>query len=85
MDHWELLCRRAALDAQSFVVAPNVAFDTADAVPLHGGSLICDPWGDVLARAGATGDDVVMADVARDRIEDVRTRLPLQRERKVGF
>ena len=39
--------RRAALDAQSYVVAPNVARRHGDATPLHGRSLVCDPWGRV--------------------------------------
>ena len=82
VDHWQLLCRRTALDAQAFVVAPNVAYDAADAVPLHGKSLICDPWGDIVAQTSAEGDDMAIADVSRERIEDVRRRLPLEREQK---
>ena len=43
---------------QSYIVAPNVAFTGADAVPLHGHSLVADPWGRVLACCGEAGDDV---------------------------
>lgn len=77
VDHWNLLCQRAALDLQSYVVAPNVAFDASDAVPLHGRSLVCDPWGSVLAQTGAEGDDLAIADVSKARIDEVRARLPL--------
>ena len=85
VDHWDLLCRRTALDAQAYVVAPNVAYDASDAVPLHGRSLVCDPWGDVLAQTAAEGDDLAIADVDRERLADVRKRLPLAREGKGGF
>ena len=77
VDHWDLLCRRTALDLQSFVVAPNVAYDSDDAVPLHGRSLVCDPWGTVLAQTGAEGDDLAIADVSRERLDEVRRKLPL--------
>lgn len=85
VDHWDLLVRRAALDAQSYVVAPNVAFDASDAVPLHGRSVVCDPWGTILAQAGAAGDDMAIADVSRERLDEVRGKLPLAREGRRGF
>ena len=76
-DHWDLLLRRTALDGQCFVVAPNVAFDESDAVPLHGRSAVVDPWGDVLAQTSAAADDLAIADVSRAKIDDVRKKLPL--------
>ena len=76
-DHWELLVRRAALDSQAFVIAPNVAFRDDDAVPLHGRSMIAGPWGDVLASCDAAGDSVVVADASRERLDEVRAKLPL--------
>ena len=76
-DHWELLCRRAALDTQTFVVAPNVAFRCDDAVPLHGRSMIVGPWGDILGESEVEGDGVVVAEASRARLEEVRGKLPL--------
>mmetsp|Transcript_19233 Transcript_19233/g.76574 ORF Transcript_19233/g.76574 Transcript_19233/m.76574 type:complete len:211 (+) Transcript_19233:370-1002(+) len=76
-DHWELLARRTALDAQAYVVAPNVAYDAADAVPLHGHSMLVDPWGRVLASCSANGDDLAIADLDTDLIDDVRSKLPI--------
>mmetsp|Transcript_36157 Transcript_36157/g.111886 ORF Transcript_36157/g.111886 Transcript_36157/m.111886 type:complete len:267 (-) Transcript_36157:9-809(-) len=75
--HWDLLLRRTALDAQAYVVAPNVAYDDADEVPLHGRSAIVDPWGDVLAQTAADADDIAIADVSRERTDEVRRKLPL--------
>ena len=75
--HWDLLLRRTALDGQCYVVAPNVAFDEADEVPLHGRSAVVGPWGDVLAQTGGDADDIAIADVSRARIDEVRRKLPL--------
>ena len=77
VDHWELLCRRAALDGQGYVVAPNIAFDSDDAVPLYGHTMIVDPWGTVVARCEAEGDGIAIADVELDRVDEVRGRLPI--------
>jgi len=77
VDHWDLLVRRAALDLQSYVVAPNIAYDASDDVPLHGRSMIADPWGRVLAQCPAEGDDLAIADMSRAYLEDVRAKLPI--------
>ena len=75
--HWELLCRRAALDTQSYVVAPNMAFRSEDGVPLHGRSMVCGPWGDILAECKHEGDGVAAAEASDARLEEVRKKLPL--------
>jgi predicted amidohydrolase len=77
VEHWDLLIRRTALDAQCYVVAPNVAYDQEDDVPLHGRSAVVDPFGKVLAQCGAHGDDLAVADVISERIRHVRAKLPV--------
>ena len=76
-DHWDLLLRRTALDLQAFVVAPNVAYDEADGVPLHGRSAVVDPWGNIVAQTSPGADDLAIAEVSRAQIDDVRRKLPL--------
>lgn len=78
-DHWELLLRRAALDGQCYVVAPNVAYDETDSAPLFGHSMIVDPWSRVLAQTTAEGDDLAIADLHRHVIDDTREKLPITR------
>ena len=80
VDHWELLVKRTALDTQAYVLAPDVAYDSADEVPLHGKSMICDPWGSVIAQTAAEGDDLAIADVSRERLGEGRQKLNLARE-----
>ena len=50
--HWELLLRARAVENQVFVVAANqCGFHDGDRRS-YGNSMIVDPWGTVLARAG---------------------------------
>ena len=74
--HWEILVRARAIENQAFVIA-------ADQTGTHppgdkhsfGGSLIVDPWGDVLARAGEDAG-FVAADLDLHRQDEVREQLP---------
>ncbi len=73
--HWEVLVRARAIENQAFVVA-------ADQVGTHppdresfGGSMIVDPWGEVLARA-PDEECFVAADLDLYRQEELRGRLP---------
>jgi deaminated glutathione amidase len=73
--HWEVLVRARAIENQAFLVA-------ADQIGLHppdkesfGGSMIVDPWGEVLARA-PDDECFVAADLDLARQDEVRERLP---------
>jgi predicted amidohydrolase len=73
--HWEILVRARAIENQAFVVA-------ADQVGVHppdkrsfGGSMIVDPWGEVLARA-PDEECFVAADLDLRRQDEVREKLP---------
>ncbi|MBD0282962.1 MAG: carbon-nitrogen hydrolase family protein, partial [Thermoleophilaceae bacterium] len=79
--HWEILIRARAIENQAFMVA-------ADQIGMHppdkesfGGSLIVDPWGEVLARApdasaGAAEPCFIAADLDLARQDEVREKLP---------
>jgi predicted amidohydrolase len=74
--HWEVLVRARAIENQAFVVAPNqCGVHPPGDKESFGGSLIVDPWGEVLARAG---DEpcFVAADLDFARQDEVRERLP---------
>lgn len=63
-EQWEPLLRRTALECQSYVLAPNIAHDSADAPPhMHGHTMVINPKGLVLARCEAGGDGLAIADV----------------------
>jgi len=78
VDHWELLVRARALDSQCFVVAANQCGEHPGAGASFGHSLLVDPWGDVVARAGDE-PEVLVAEVGLGRVEEVRGSLPLRR------
>jgi predicted amidohydrolase len=81
--HWEVLVRARAIENQAFVVA-------ADQCGVHppgdkesfGGSLIVDPWGEVLARAGdepgwiAAELDLARQDEVREQLPSLANRMP---------
>ena len=75
-DHWDLLLRRTALDGQCYVIAPDIAFDSADATPLDGRAAVIDPFGTVLAQCNAQGDGVAIADLSVSRVAQVRANRP---------
>ena len=51
--HWELLFRQRAVDNQLFTLGVAPARDAAGPYVSYGNSLVCSPWGDVMARAGS--------------------------------
>lgn len=83
-DHWEVLCRARAIEFQAYVVACGQCGDyetpAGERRYMHGHSMVCDPWGKVVAK---TGDDVCVleAELDRDRIEAVRRLIPMAAHR----
>jgi predicted amidohydrolase len=82
-DHWELLLRARALDSQCFLVAANQCGEHPGAGASFGHSLVVDPWGEVVARAG-TDPAVLMADIDLRRVAEVRDALPIRGEERQG-
>ena len=82
-DHWEVLCRARAIEAQSYFVAPaqtgphQVGNETRHT---YGHSLVVDPWGHVTARA-SDGAGFVSARLDPARVAQVRQRMPVQDHR----
>jgi len=74
--HWEVLLRARAIENQVFVVAPGQGRGTGPDTDSYGNSMIVDPWGEVLARAGGEGACFVAADLDLARQEEIRERLP---------
>jgi predicted amidohydrolase len=73
--HWEILIRARAIENQSFMVAADqVGAHPPDKVTF-GGSMIVDPWGEVLARA-PDEECFVAADLDLARQDEVREKLP---------
>ena len=56
--HWEVLLRARAIENQVFVIAPGQGRGPGPEGDSYGNSMIVDPWGEVLARAGGEGEAV---------------------------
>lgn len=74
--HWEPLLRARAIENQAWVVAPNQTGENPETgVPALGGSLVVDPWGQVVCRA-SDGVGWCSTRLDFDYLRTVRGRLP---------
>jgi predicted amidohydrolase len=80
--HWELLLRARAVENQCYVIAPAQGGRHENGRRTWGHSLIVDPWGQVLA-CRDEGEGVVLADLDRERIAEVRRQLPALAHRRL--
>lgn len=79
--HWELLFRQRAVDNQLFTLGVAPARDEKGPYVSYGNTILCSPWGEVLARAGSA-PALLLADVDLDQNESIRAQLPLLSARR---
>lgn len=79
--HWELLFRQRAVDNQIFTLGVAPARDENGEYVSYGNSILCDPWGTVLARAGA-GEEILLAEADFARNQSIRRQLPIRSARR---
>ena len=73
--HWEVLCRARAIENQCYLIAPNQTGRSPHGFADFGNSMIVDPWGCVLARAGED-EGIITAEVDGTYLARVRRELP---------
>lgn len=78
--HWEMLLRARAVENQCYVVAAAQGGQHPNGRMTHGNSMVIDPWGEVLARMDK-GEGVVIGELDRQRLVEVRTSLPALKHR----
>jgi predicted amidohydrolase len=81
-DHWEVLLRARAIEAQAFVIAPAQCGQHGPDRASYGRSMIIDPWGLVLAQA-ADRPDVIVADCDPSELERIRAAIPALKNRRL--
>jgi predicted amidohydrolase len=81
-DHWEVLLRARAIENQCYVVAAGQSGEHDPGRSCYGHSMVVDPWGTVVAQA-VDGPGLVVADLALDRVERIRTELPSLANRRL--
>ncbi len=79
--HWRLFFRARAVENQCFVAAASPAPTPGSPYRAYGHSLVVDPWGKVLAEAGAR-PALRLARLSAKLLADTRDRLPLLRQRR---
>ncbi len=82
-DHWHVLLRARAIEAQAFVVAAAQYGAHPGGRSTYGHALVADPWGTVIAEA-ADGVGLALATLERSRLEAVRRALPSLKHRRLG-
>lgn len=81
-DHWEVLLRARAIECQAYLVAPAQCGQHAPDRSSYGRSMIVDPWGLVIARAGDR-PQVIVADCDPAEVDRVREAIPALRNRRL--
>jgi predicted amidohydrolase len=79
--HWSLLARARAVEEQAYVLAVN-GCGTQSGVTLGGRSVVVDPWGKVLAEAGA-GEEVLCAELDLALTAKTRADFPVLADRRL--
>ncbi|MFE0800490.1 carbon-nitrogen family hydrolase [Streptomyces sp. NPDC058812] len=81
--HWTLLARARAVENQAFVLACGTA-GTHAGVPQAGHSIVVDPWGEVLAEAGAD-EEVLTVEFDPAKVARTREQFPALKDRVLGL
>lgn len=82
-DHWHVLLRARAIEAQCFVLAAAQWGTHPKGRTTYGHSLLADPWGTVIAEA-SDGPGVVVAELDPAVLARVRANLPSLTHRVLG-
>jgi N-carbamoylputrescine amidase len=79
---WETIQRSHAIANGVFVAAVN-RVGKEGAIEFWGGSFVCDPFGEVIARASHEKEEALMVDCDLARIEHTRRNWPFLRDRRI--
>ncbi len=79
---WVTIMRSHAIANGVFVAAPN-RLGQEGTVEFWGGSFICDPFGEIIARAPADQEAVLLATCDRRLVEETRQHWPFLRDRRI--
>lgn len=84
---WETIQRGHAIANGCYVVAPNRnGLETpvgGDGIEFWGQSFVCDPAGQILEKAPADSDTVLVVEVDLDLVDTQRTHWPFLRDRRI--
>ncbi|XP_054684104.1 omega-amidase NIT2 isoform X1 [Grus americana] len=79
--HWELLQRGRAVDNQVFVATVSPARDEKASYIAWGHSTVVNPWGEVIAKAGAE-ETVIYTDIDMEKLAEIRQQIPILSQKR---
>jgi N-carbamoylputrescine amidase len=79
---WETVQRGHAIANGMFVAVAN-RVGPEDSLEFWGNSFVVDPFGEVIAHAGAGGEEILIADCNLGLIEETRRNWPFLRDRRI--
>ena len=82
LDAWITIMRSHAIANGVFVVAIN-RVGNEDSIEFWGASFVCDPYGNLIARAETGAEQTLIVDVDLSQIEVARTWWPFLRDRRI--
>jgi nitrilase len=80
--HWEVLLRARAIENQAYVIASAQGGTHENGRQTWGQTMVIDPWGVVLGQH-AVGPGVVVCDIDRTHLQQVRRQLPALQHRRL--
>jgi N-carbamoylputrescine amidase len=84
---WETIQRGHAIANGCYVAVPNrvghEAPDGGDGIEFWGQSFVCDPAGQILAKASVDKEEVLVVDIDLDSLDTQRTHWPFLRDRRI--
>jgi predicted amidohydrolase len=81
--HWTLLAQARAVENQSYLLAVGTA-GTHAGIQQAGHSIVVDPWGEVLAEAGAD-EEVLSVEFDPAKVAATREQFPALKDRRLGL
>lgn len=81
--HWHPLIRARAIENQVWVVAAGQGGQNSKRRKTYGHSLICDPWGRVVAEQEQEGSGVVAVELDGEQLRTLRERMPVWSHRRL--
>jgi len=81
--HWHALIRARAIENQLYVVAAGQGGHNNSQRRTYGHSLICDPWGSVLAEVNEDGPGLAVAALDKHRLDQLRQQMPVWSHRRL--
>ncbi|MCB0669497.1 MAG: hypothetical protein KDC80_26915, partial [Saprospiraceae bacterium] len=81
VEHWQLLSRARAIENQCYVVTANRVGKDGQAI-FCGNSRVIDPHGVVVSSASEDQEEIIYAEIKRDKLDFIRTRMPVFEHRR---